>query len=213
MLKFDLLSDKQLGEITAYIAGLEWEDGKDTAIGTAKDIKNNKQITTLNARAVPLFNDILKIFNNNKLTHYAAINKVLSPRVARYGPGQYYGWHVDLAIIDGFRSDISFTIFLNDDYEGGELELQEGSSIIKVRGKAGQVVTYPTSLLHRVTEVTKGERLVIVGWINSHIRSHDDRMGLYNLNKVMEMMDPIVDEKKLNYCRQIFQHFRRTTSS
>ena len=111
--------------------------------------------------------------------------------------------------MDNYRTDLSFTIFLNDDYEGGHLEMKDHGTVTRVRAKAGQIVLYPTSLLHQVTEVTKGERLVIVGWINSHIRDHDDRTALYNLDRVMRLMDPITDVDKLDYCRQIYQHFRR----
>ena len=93
----------------------------------------------------------------------------------------YYGPHVDIPYISSGRRDFSFTIFLNkpNEYEGGELILYIPPETKKIKLNQGDIVIYPTKYLHEVKEVTKGERMVCVGWIESKVESDDERENLY----------------------------------
>ena len=95
-----------------------------------------------------------------------------------YAGGHKYDWHVDSALMNGKRTDFSFTISLKDPdtYEGGTLEMRmEDGDIKSFRLPEGHMVIYPTGQLHRVTEVTSGFRLSVVGWMESAFRDEEDR--------------------------------------
>ena len=118
---------------------------------------------------------------------------------SRYEPGMEYGTHFDDAFIDGVRTDLSFTLFLSqpDSYEGGELELvtPNGSQAIKL--PAGCAIVYPSNQLHGVLPVTQGTRLAIVGWVQSRIKSNEQRQLLYDLTTAIEGV-PISDGSDAN---------------
>jgi PKHD-type hydroxylase len=101
----------------------------------------------------------------------------------RYGEGMDYGAHVDAPYIDGVRTDLSFTLFLSapNDYDGGELIIDSAGAEDVIKLPAGSLVLYPSTSLHRVTRVTRGERIACVGWIKSRVRSADDRTTLFEL--------------------------------
>jgi PKHD-type hydroxylase len=110
---------------------------------------------------------------------------------ARYGPGGRYGLHTDNAVMfdEGgwpVRTDISFTMFLSDldSYEGGALVVRDPVEDREFRPKAGSAIFYPTGQVHGVTPVTRGERLVCVGWLQSLIRRADQRELLFDLEQV-----------------------------
>jgi PKHD-type hydroxylase len=112
--------------------------------------------------------------------------KKLTPLIfARYGPGETYGSHVDDAIMQGLRTDVSFTLFLSepDSYEGGELVIDSSGGEESVKLPAGSLFLYPSTFLHRVEPVTKGERLVCVGWARSYLRSAEQRELLFDLDR------------------------------
>ena len=119
------------------------------------------------------------------------------PMFARYGPGRRYGMHTDNALVHdengwSVRTDISFTLFLSapDTYDGGALILQDPAGDREFRPKAGSAVFYPTGQLHGVTPVTRGERLVCVGWIQSLIRRADQRELLFDMEQVRDRIGP-----------------------
>jgi hypothetical protein len=104
-----------------------------------------------------------------------------------------YGAHVDAALMGDatlFRTDVSLTLFLNEpaDYDGGELALESGSGELRVKLPARALVCYPTGQLHRVTPVTRGERLVVVSWIQSHVRDGGAREVLRDLALALEKL-------------------------
>ena len=102
---------------------------------------------------------------------------------SRYQPGMAYGTHVDNALMGGVRTDLSFTLFLKepDSYEGGALVIEGNDGESEIKLPAGSLVLYPTTTLHHVSEVTSGERLAIVGWVRSYVRSHENRETLFDL--------------------------------
>ena len=112
------------------------------------------------------------------------------PILTKYGTGMYYGTHTDAAFMPQasrtLRSDLSCTIFLSDpeSYEGGDLVSRLGDSEVRLRAAAGTAIVYPSTTLHRVEEVTKGERLVALTFIESRIADGEKRELLYELSEV-----------------------------
>ena len=98
--------------------------------------------------------------------------------------GMKYGRHIDNAYMSTGRADLSFTIFLNekDKYKGGELLIESLNSESKFKLDVGGIIIYPSTYLHSVEEVIDGERLVVVGWIESYIRSIEEREYLFDLD-------------------------------
>jgi PKHD-type hydroxylase len=108
---------------------------------------------------------------------------------------------VDDAIMGGLRTDLSFTLFLSDPatYEGGALEIEDNFAPREVRLAAGDLVLYPSTTLHRVTPVTRGERLAVVGWVQSLIRLEAQREVLFDLDQSIATLEqqgaarPVID--------------------
>lgn len=121
--------------------------------------------------------------------HFQAEERQLSTALtplmfARYEKGKNYGSHVDDAMIGGMRTDVSFTLFLSDpkSYSGGELVIESTAGEEGIKLSAGSLVAYSTTTLHRVAKVTRGERLVCVGWVRSFIRDAAHRELLFDLD-------------------------------
>jgi len=120
--------------------------------------------------------------------------KIATPFYARYTPGMTYGFHVDNPVMgplgQQYRTDVSTTIFLNgkDDYEGGEIVIETAFGKQMVKLDAGDAVVYPSSSLHQVAEVTKGERMVAVIWAQSMIKDTQQRELLYELSSAREIL-------------------------
>ena len=181
-----LLNAEELKEIRAQLSKLSWDSGKDTARGSAKDIKQNLQITDARKEALPLLVRVANaIVNNETIRALSFPRKIISPRFAKYEEGGHYDWHVDFPYMHDERTDLSFTLFLNNhtEYEGGELVHNLGASGEKVvKGGAGDIIVYSTGALHKVNPVTSGSRIVVVGWINSFIAHPSIRESLSNLH-------------------------------
>ncbi|MDA8580994.1 Fe2+-dependent dioxygenase [Litoricolaceae bacterium] len=198
-----LLDAEQLKFIHRELKKIEWEDGRDTAQAGAKDIKSNLQITPGNSRGIPLLKGVVKVLKENNTVNILAMpRKVIAPRFAKYTGGGAYGWHVDAPFMEQVRTDLSLTIFLSDpdSYEGGELQLDYGTTagLVRVKGQAGQMLLYPTGVLHQVTPVTSGERLVFVGWINSFIQNHATRDSLSSLNNSALRLANMIGKDEIN---------------
>lgn len=160
-------------------------DGKTTAGWHARTLKNNQQAKPA-ADISALLNDVRAALMAHELMRAAARPKsVVRLQISRYQQGMYYGEHVDDAIMDGERTDLSFTLFLTpaDDYQGGELIINEPAAERAFKLNAGDLLLYPSNTLHQVAPVTDGERLVIVGWIRSLIRDPAQRELLFDLER------------------------------
>ena len=98
--------------------------------------------------------------------------------------GMQYGRHVDNSFMSSGRADLSFTIFLNskDNYDGGELSIECINSEERFKLNAGEIIIYPSTYLHSVIEVTRGDRYVCVGWIESYVKSIEEREYLFDLD-------------------------------
>ena len=121
----------------------------------------------------------------------AARPKALSPLLfSRYDTTMHYGSHVDDALMNGMRTDVSFTLFLSDpkDYDGGELVIESAAGEETFKPAAGSLVAYPATSLHHVAEVTRGTRLAAVGWARSFIRDAARRELLFDLDTARRQM-------------------------
>ncbi len=166
------------------LAQVRYVDGRQTAGREARLVKRNDQVD----RADPLLARIQDLVTDRLLDHQlfrmaARPHLVRPPLFSRYEPGMAYGSHVDDAIMGGMRTDLSVTVFLSDpeDYDGGELVIESAAGEQDVKLAAGDAVVYPTTFLHRVAPVTKGERLAAVTWVRSLVRDSAKREMLFDL--------------------------------
>jgi PKHD-type hydroxylase len=172
--------------------------GKATAGWYAKDVKHNDQSSGPAAQAA--MEQVRAALMGHAVFVSAARPKTfVKTLVSRYRPGMHYGTHVDDALMGGVRTDMSFTLFLSDpdSYDGGELVIESPDGETDVKLDAGSLVLYQTTSLHRVNEVTRGERLAIVGWIRSYIRSDEQRETLFELDQVVAALKAVNAERAL----------------
>lgn len=162
-----------------------WTSGQATARGSAEGVKKNSQLRIdcesyqqIKQALIPGFQNIPQLFS------YALPKKIVGFMVSRYREGDGYGSHIDSPFMEGVRTDLSFTLFLNNpsEYEGGHLCFLDQSET-RVKLSAGQMVVYPTSVRHEVESIHSGERLVAVGWISSHIPDERSRECLFELDQ------------------------------
>jgi len=188
-----VLDRSELSAVRRVLAGAPFVDGKLSAGQVAKRVKHNQEVDRRAHELEQLNNLVMgKLVQHPVYRSGALPLRVAAPYYARYTPGMQYGDHVDDPIMgaDGtlYRSDVSITVFVNDpaDYDGGELVIQTpfGEQLVKL--PAGDAVMYPSSSLHRVAEVTRGERLVAVTWLQSLVRDPARRELLHELNSVRE---------------------------
>ncbi|MFC2953172.1 Fe2+-dependent dioxygenase [Marinicaulis aureus] len=161
-----------------------WRDGRETAKGEARAVKENQQADG----GAPAIKGALSKIEATLGAHpvfTAAAQPASFVRMTinRYGEGMSYGEHVDAPYIHGQRTDLSFTLFLNgpEEYEGGALVIDNAGHEDIIRGPKGSVVLYPSRSLHRVETVTAGARLACIGWVKSRIRAAEDRALLFEL--------------------------------
>lgn len=178
-----VLSADERAEVRNTLAGASFIDGRKTAGWHARFAKHNQQAADSGlAEVTELVSGKLLA---NEVFRLAARPKRLSPLLfSRYTEGMHYGTHVDDAVMNGLRSDLSFTVFLSDpgEYEGGELVLERTDAEQPVKLNAGDAVLYPSTTLHRVETVTRGTRLAAVGWLQSLVRRADERELLFDLD-------------------------------
>ena len=162
-----------------------WEDGKITAGSYASIVKNNLQLNreseiskklSYSIKKKILSSTLIKSFALPKIIHGIMFTKSLS--------NMQYGRHIDNPFMSSGRSDLSFTISLTDKstYDGGELIIEEMNSEKEFKLNAGEIIIYPSTYLHAVKEIKNGERLVCVGWIESYVKSIEEREYLFDLD-------------------------------
>jgi len=179
----DVLSPADLEEVRAMLASMRFEDGRATAGWSARLVKDNEQARE-GAALTLLREKVSAAILGNEVFSLAARPKALTPLTfARYGAGKAYGSHVDNPLMHGMRTDVSFTLFLADPetYDGGELVIESVSGEEAIKLPSGHLVAYDSTSLHRVAPVTRGERVVAVGWAQSHVRDSAKRELLFDL--------------------------------
>ena len=164
---------------------LFWEDGKQTAGKHAAKVKNNLQLRK-DSDISKKFSKLItkKILNNDLIKSFSLPKKVHGTVFSKSTSGMKYGRHIDNAYMSTGRADLSFTIFLNckDTYEGGALSIESFNSEKKFKLDAGEIIIYPSTYLHEVEEVITGERLVCIGWVESYVKSIEEREYLFDLD-------------------------------
>ncbi|THD08332.1 Fe2+-dependent dioxygenase [Metallibacterium scheffleri] len=178
-------------------ADAPWVDGRATAGHTGAPVKFNQQIDERAAMARELGDVVLAALERNPLFISAALpQRVYPPLFNRYGVGMSFGAHVDgsVRLLPGsgqkIRTDLSATLFLNapEDYDNGELQIEDTCGLQRIRLAAGDMVLYPASSLHRVTEVTRGTRMACFFWIQSMVRDDGRRTLLFDLDRAIQRL-------------------------
>ena len=162
-----------------------WEDGKKTAGSHASKVKNNLQLNR-NSEISKKYSQLIKkrILENQLIKSFSLPKIIHGIMFTKSSQNMGYGRHIDNPFMSTGRSDLSFTISLTnkENYEGGELVIETINSEKEFKLNAGQMIIYPSTYLHSVKEVKTGERVVCVGWIESYIKSIEEREYLFDLD-------------------------------
>ena len=184
----DLLSGAQVAELKRIAASAKFVDGR---ISNPHNLaKQNLQLHDEAAYQSSSKLLLQAMFGHEDFRNYAFPVAILPPLMTRYTPSMRYGAHADAAFLQlgnmALRSDLSCTIFLNEpeSYEGGALRIQLGTRDMRFKGTPGSAIVYPSTTMHEVEPVTKGERLVAITFIQSRISDEFRRELLYELNEV-----------------------------
>lgn len=190
-----VLKPDELALARALLAAAPFADGKLSAGLAARRVKNNEELESGAADLERLNRVVMGSLVRHPGYRAGALPlHVASPFYARYRAGMAYGDHLDDPIMgtEGlrFRSDVAITVFLNapGEYDGGELVVRTVTGEQAVKCAAGDAVLYPATTIHRVSPVTRGERLVAVTWVQSLVRDPVRRELLYGLNAAREKL-------------------------
>ena len=199
-----LLTAQEVQQAQALLKDAPWLDGKITAGAQAANAKNNQQLPEGCEAAQRLRQLILKGLERSPQFFSAALPQQISPPMFnRYGGDtNAFGNHVDSAVRflpDGkgrVRTDISCTVFLNspDEYDGGELIVEDTCGDFRLKMRAGDIVLYPGTTVHRVEPVTRGQRLASFFWIQSMLRSSEQRRLLYDMDQQLQTVRATLGE-------------------
>jgi PKHD-type hydroxylase len=178
-------------------AGDAWVDGRATAGYSGAPVKRNQQIAEHTPVARELGDVVLAAIERNPLFISAALpNQVYPPLFNRYEGGMTFGSHVDGAVRvlpNGvkLRTDVSVTLFLSapDEYDGGELVIEDSYGVQQVKLPAGDMIVYPATSLHQVTPVTRGVRLASFFWVQSLVRSDAQRALLFDMDTAIQRLN------------------------
>jgi PKHD-type hydroxylase len=194
----DVLNADEVLRARQIMNDANWVDGRVTAGHQAALAKDNMQLPEGSPAARELGDIVLRALENNLLFISAALPaKVFPPLFNRYQGGQSFGTHVDNAIrpVTGtphrIRTDLSATLFFAspDEYEGGELVVEDTYGVKSVKLPAGHMILYPATSLHHVRPVTRGARLASFFWIQSMIRDDGERTLLFDLDTAIQRLN------------------------
>ena len=174
----DVFDKQEVAAIRSEAENLNFVDGRATAGWAARLVKDNEQADADDNQLKALQARIAERILQNEIFQMAVRPKALTPlMISRYKSGKQYGTHVDDALMRGMRTDISFTLFLTEPetYEGGALVVESAAGEQEFKLAAGAMIVYPSTALHRVESVQKGEQRAAVGWARSFIRSSEQR--------------------------------------
>ena len=194
-----LLADDQVSQARALIEAAEWEDGRKTAGKQSALAKHNRQLPHDCEAREAVAKLILAALSGNGLFMSAALPKaIFPPLINRYdaAEGHGFGDHVDNAIrflpdgLGRIRTDLSATVFLSgpDEYDGGELVVEDSYGSHQVKLEAGDMILYPATSLHRVEPVTRGTRFASFFWIESMVRDDSQRTLLLDMDAAIRTL-------------------------
>lgn len=191
------LTSEQIKIIDENISKIDWQDGKNTAHGLAKSVKQNQQSVEPTSEMNQINKIILdQISKNNYIQNVVIPVNVIYPMLNSHSEGDFYGKHIDRPMRylpksgNYVRCDLSMTVFLSEpsEYEGGELVIYDGDSTNKVKLNKGDCVIYRSGQLHEVAEVTEGRRICAVTWMQSALRDEEQREIIYDLLKLGNLL-------------------------
>lgn len=192
-----VLNREQVAALRAALDGADWGDGRSTAGPQAARVKRNRQLSEEHPLAKPLGEIILKALAQHPLFMTAALPlKVFPPLFNRYEDGGHFGAHIDTAVRytreapHRVRTDLSATLFLAEpqDYDGGELRIDDTYGTQAVKLPAGDLLLYPASSVHEVLPVTRGARIAAFFWVQSMVRDDGDRRLLFDLDRAIQTL-------------------------
>ena len=193
----DVLSPDQVAVARQQLAAAEWVDGRVTAGYQAQEVKRNLQIPEGSPVSAALGELVLAGLARSPRFMSAALPlRVFPPMFNSYSGGQTFGTHVDTAIRQvattgqRIRTDLSATLFLTapEEYDGGELVVEDAYGTHSVKLPAGHMVLYPATSLHRVEPVTRGARVSSFFWIQSMVREDSQRTLLFDLDTAIQQL-------------------------
>lgn len=199
----NIFSLEQAGTIRQRLDAAEWVDGDVTAGHQSRKAKDNMQIAENDPVAIEIGDLIIRALERNPLFVSAALPlKVFPPLFNRYTRGQNFGTHVDNAIrqVTGtehrLRTDLSATLFFSepDEYDGGELVIEDNYGVQRIKLNAGSLILYPASSLHHVTAITRGTRMASFFWIQSMVRDDGQRTLLFDLDSSIQRVSQAVPD-------------------
>jgi len=189
----EVLTQTQVEQFRTRLRAASWVDGRVTAGHQSAQAKRNLQLAETDALALELGAQVRAALKASTLFFAAALpNVVFPPLFNRYAVGDGFGAHVDNAVrydrtgqlVQAVRTDLSATLFLSspDEYDGGELVIEDTFGVQRVKLAAGDLLLYPASSVHRVEPIERGERLASFFWIQSLVRDAGERELLFNLD-------------------------------
>jgi PKHD-type hydroxylase len=200
----NVLMPDDLAKCRERLAQAAWGDGRVTAGHQSVKVKENLQLQQDCTEARELGALVIAALERNPLFVSAALPKqIFPPLFNRYDPGMNFGAHVDNAIrqIPGtprrLRTDISATLFISapEDYDGGELIVEDTYGTHNVKLQAGDMILYPATSLHRVAPVTRGSRVAAFFWIQSMVKDDGERTLLFNLDRAIVQLGQSAPEQ------------------
>jgi PKHD-type hydroxylase len=191
----NVLSREELARVRSSLTGARFVDGRASAGALAQEQKHVLQLDRAGDSQREAGELIARCLLRHPKVQAAALPKsIRHPSINRYEPGMYYGPHLDAPIMSGAvftRTDLSVTVFLSeaDDYTGGELVIDAQPTPVTLKAGAGDAVLYPSGSVHRVTPVQSGVRLVAVTWLQSLVRSAEQRRLLFELGEAIIVLE------------------------
>jgi PKHD-type hydroxylase len=216
----DVLNAEQLHQFREALATADWTDGRITAGYQSAKAKNNLQLPEDHPLSRQLGDIIVQALGRNALFMSAALPaKVYPPLFNRYEGGGNFGVHIDNAIRDvkgtghRVRTDVSATLFLSnpDEYDGGELIVEDTYGAKSVKLPAGHMILYPATSLHKVTPVTRGARVASFFWIQSLVRDDAQRSLLFDLDmSIQRLTKDVPDHASLVQLAGVYHNLVRS---
>lgn len=217
----NVLTPEEIVECRDLLTAAQWVDGNVTSGTQAAKAKNNLQLPEDSEAAISLQRIVLDALSRNALFFTAALPKTIFPPLFNCYTGSFntFGNHVDNAVrtVRGggkrVRSDLSFTLFFSDpdEYEGGELVIEDTFGSQRVKLPAGDMVLYPSSSVHRVEPVTRGMRVCCFTWLESIVREIDRRRLLFDLDmSIIALRERLGDDEDTVKLTSIYHNLLRT---
>ena len=190
-----VLDAQEAASFRQALDAAEWGDGRATAGYLSQRVKDNEQLREDHPLARQLGTRILDVLERNQTFLSAALPlKIVPPLFNRYQTGKTYGRHVDGGMRpvghNRVRTDLSATLFLSppESYDGGELMVEDGAGERGFKLQPGDLLLYPATSVHRVAPVTQGTRLAAFFWVQSMVRSNEQRALLFQLDNALRLL-------------------------